>query len=98
MIDIKELIPNVQAMKDNVSARNVKADVDAVVGLYRISLEQKKALETYQAAANETARRIKSEADAERKAELIQQGKQLREKIAEEKKVSEQSGDRKSVV
>jgi len=83
MLDAAFIRDNLNAVKDNCRNRNVKADVDGVIGLddRRKQLLQHK--QTLEQRANEVSKLIPKEKDAAHKQELIAEGKALRPQIAE---------------
>ncbi|MBE7171142.1 MAG: serine--tRNA ligase [Williamsia sp.] len=85
MINVKELIGKpelVEAMKNNIKARQVDADVDQVVELYTAKLKAEQELEALRAQANKNAELIKSVPVAE-KPSYVTAGRELKQQIAE---------------
>ncbi len=82
MLDLHFLREHVDDVKANCRNRNVRADVDEVVRLdeTRRSLEHQ--AQDLQWQANEVAKSIPKEKDAERKQALIAQGRELRTRVA----------------
>src|SRR5262249_50407367 len=82
MLDAQFIRENLEAVKTNCRNRNVKADVDRVVQLD----DQRKRLvqetQTLQQRQNEISKKIPAEKDKDRKQALIQEGRELREKVA----------------
>jgi seryl-tRNA synthetase len=82
MLDAAYIREHLNEVKQNCHNRNVTADVDAVV---RLDDERKRlAQETQQVQQrqNEVSKLIPKEKDPQKKQELIQEGRQLREKVA----------------
>ena len=82
MLDAAFVRDNLEAVKANCRHRNVQADVDAVV---RIDDERRRlAHETQQLQQrqNEVSKLIPKEKDPQKKQELIQEGRRLREQVA----------------
>jgi seryl-tRNA synthetase len=81
MLDAPFIRENLDAVKTNCRNRNVKADVDRVVQLD----DQRKRLvqetQTLQQRQNAISKKIPAEKDKERKQALIQEGRELREKV-----------------
>jgi len=81
MLDANFVCENLQAVKDNCTNRNVKADVDRVVSLVGRRKELLQQQQTLQQRANEVQKLTPKEKDPTRKQELIGEGKQLREQV-----------------
>lgn len=82
MLDAQFIRDHLDEVKANCTNRNVTADVDRVAQLYD---ERKKLVQETQALQqrqNEVAKLTKGEKDAGRRQELIQEGKNLKEKVA----------------
>jgi seryl-tRNA synthetase len=97
MLDAAFIRQNLDAVKENCRNRNVKADVDAVV---RLDDERKRLvqeMQVLQQRQNEVSKAIPKEKDPEKKKALIEEGRQLREKVAaleEQKKQTQAQLDR----
>jgi seryl-tRNA synthetase len=76
MIDIKEVIKNIDLMKQNIINRNMKVNVDDVVAKYNAMVSNKQKLEELQREANEVANLIKK--GAENKQDLIKRGSEIK--------------------
>lgn len=90
MLDYKFIKDNLDAVKENIKNRNMTADADKVVELYdkRTALVTKQ--QDLQQQRNENAKAIKQKLDDEKRQELIQAGKKIKEDIAEvEKELSQ---------
>ncbi|MBN1797418.1 MAG: serine--tRNA ligase [Spirochaetales bacterium] len=83
MLDFKFIKDNADQVKDNSKRRNVKVDVDLVVELYgkRNALQQR--IDNLRQSRNENAQKMKGKLDQKQKAEFIQEGKELKETIAQ---------------
>src|SRR5207244_10948818 len=82
MLDAQFIREHLDAVKANCENRNVKADVDRVVQLddeRRRLAQETQALQQQQ---NELSKLIPKEKDKNKKQTLIQQGRELREKVA----------------
>ena len=90
MLDLKFIRDNVEAVRANVAHRHVTADPDLVVRLYDQRNQLLKELETLRAARNANADRMKGKLSAEERAPLIEEGKRLKESIAELEKRHEE--------
>jgi seryl-tRNA synthetase len=83
MLDLKYIRDNVDAVKDNVRNRHVTADPDLVVELYDKRNLLLKELETLRASRNANAERMKGKLSPAERTPLIEEGKRLKEGIAE---------------
>lgn len=83
MLDYKFIKDNLDAVKENIKNRNMTADADKVVELYdkRTALVTKQ--QDLQQQRNENAKAMKQKLDDEKRQELIQAGKKIKEDIAE---------------
>lgn len=94
MLDYKFIKDNLEAVKQNIINRNMTADADKVVELFdkRNALVTK--LQALQQKRNENAQSMKQKLDAEKRQELINIGKQIKEEISaienEEKQISQE--------
>ncbi len=82
MLDYKFIKDNLEAVKENIKNRNMTADADKVVELYdkRTSLVTKQ--QDLQQKRNENAKSMKQKLDNEKRAELIEAGKKIKEEIS----------------
>src|SRR5207247_5078776 len=81
MLDASFIRENLAAVKANCANRNVRADVDAVV---RLDDERRRLIgetQTLQQRQNEISKLIPKEKDKDKKQALIQEGRELREKV-----------------
>jgi seryl-tRNA synthetase len=91
MLDLKFIRDNVEAVRANVAHRHVSADPDLVVRLYDQRNQLLKELESLRAARNANADRMKGKLTAEERVPLIDEGKRLKESIAELEKRHEET-------
>jgi seryl-tRNA synthetase len=82
MLDAQFIRDNLNAVKANCRNRNVKADVDRVVQLDNERKRLVQEMQTLQQRQNEISKLIPQEKDRDKKQALIQEGKNLREKVA----------------
>jgi seryl-tRNA synthetase len=82
MLDPAFIRDNLAAVKANCVNRNVKADVDAVVALDEERRKLINETQTLQQRQNEISKLIPKEKDKDKKQTLIQEGRDLREKVA----------------
>jgi seryl-tRNA synthetase len=93
MLDAQFIREHLDEVKANCRNRNVKADVDAVV---RLDDERKRLLQetqTLQQRQNEISKLIPKEKDKDKKQALIQEGRELREKVTALEGQVKQVGD-----
>jgi seryl-tRNA synthetase len=83
MLDLRFIRENVEAVRANVAHRHVSADPDLVVRLYDERNRLLKELESLRAARNANAEKMKGKLSAEDRAPLIEEGRRLKEAIAE---------------
>jgi seryl-tRNA synthetase len=81
MLDLNYVRENLEAVKANCRNRNVKADVDAVVRLDDERRRLFQETQVLQQKRNENAKATGKEKDPAKKQALIQEGRELREKI-----------------
>ena len=81
MLDYKFIKDNLEAVKENIKNRNMNADADKVVELYdkRTSLVTKQ--QDLQQKRNENAKAMKQKLDDEKRAELVNAGKKIKDDI-----------------
>ena len=90
MLDPKFIRDNLEAVQENIRNRTVDADAELVARLYDERNAAIKELEALRANRNENAKRMKGKLEAEERAALIEEGKQLKAQIPElEQKVKE---------
>ena len=83
MIDLRELKSRYDEIITNIKNRSMKIDLDAIIALQdqRSSLLQE--VESFRYERNENAQKMKGKLDQETRARLIEEGKNLKAKIAE---------------
>jgi len=91
MLDLKFIRDNVDAVRANVAHRHVTADPDLVVRLYDERNRLLKELETLRAGRNANADKMKGKLSPEERAPLIEEGRRLKESIAELEKKHEET-------
>jgi seryl-tRNA synthetase len=91
MLDLKFIRDNLDAVRENVKHRHVAADPDLVVKLYDQRNALLKELELLRASRNANADKMKGKLSPEERAPLIDEGKRLKEKIAELEKSHEET-------
>ena len=94
MLDLKFVRDNVDAVRENIKNRHVTADADLVVRLYDERNVLLKELESLRASRNANAERMKGKLTPEARAPLIEEGKRLKESIAEVEKRHEETEKR----
>lgn len=82
MLDLKFVRENSDLVKKNVADRFMKVDVDLVVKLYDERAELHKEIDGLRQRRNENAARMKGKLDQSERGALIEEGKQLKERIA----------------
>ena len=75
MLDYRFIKENIDAVKANITARNMKADADLVVDLFDKRTAMVTSLQNMQAKRNENAAAMKGKLDADTRAKLIEEGK-----------------------
>jgi seryl-tRNA synthetase len=94
MLDIKFIKENLDLVKENSAKRNVKVDVDLVLDLYNRKNNMQGQLDALRNKKNENAQKMKGKMDQDERNRLIDEGKDLKNKISgieeEYKKISEQ--------
>src|SRR5262245_28207804 len=83
MLDIHFIRENLNAVKANCKNRNITADVDRVVALDEERRRLAQETQTLQQRQNELSKAIPKEKDPAKKQALVQEGRGLREKVAE---------------
>src|SRR5262245_119218 len=82
MLDAQFIREHLDEVKANVRHRNVKADVDRIVQLDDERKRLAQETQLVQQRQNEVARLVKAEKDPAKKQALIQEGKDLKAKVA----------------
>ena len=90
MLDYRFIKENLEAVKENIKNRNMTADADLVVKLYdeRTALTTK--LQNLQQKRNANAASMKQKLDAETRQKYIEEGKALKDEIAQAQKELEE--------
>src|SRR5215831_8508178 len=81
MLDVHYIRENAEAVKANCRNRNVTADVDRVVALDDERKRLAQETQTLQQRQNEISKLIPKEKDKDKKQTLIQEGRELRDKV-----------------
>jgi len=87
MLDIKFIRENIAAVRENIINRNMRADADLVVALYDEKNTLQQEIESLRQKRNLNATGMKGKLSPEERAALIEEGKSLKEKIAEAEKL-----------
>jgi seryl-tRNA synthetase len=82
MLGFKFIRENVSLVKDNVKKRNVEVDVDLVVELYGKKNVLQQHIDNLRQSRNENTQKMKTKLDQKQRELLINEGKELKEKIA----------------
>jgi len=82
MLDYKFIIENMDAVKTNIYNRYIKADAEAVARLYQKRTDLSTALQSLQQKRNANAASMKGKIDKEKRGDLIEEGKKLKDEIA----------------
>ncbi len=82
MLDYKFIKDNLEAVKENIKNRNMTADADEVVRLYDEKTALTTQLQNLQQQRNANAASMKQKLEADVRAKLVEEGKNLKEKIA----------------
>lgn len=82
MLDYKFIKDNLSAVKANITSRNMKADADLVVELYDKRTAMVTELQEIQAKRNANANAMKAKLEPEKRQQLIDEGKAIKEQIA----------------
>lgn len=83
MLDLRFIRENSEAVKANVAARHVEADVDRVLELYDRRNETIQEIEKLRRARNENAEAMKRKPSQEERERLIEEGKELKGRLPE---------------
>ena len=82
MLDYKFIKDNLAAVKENIKNRNMTADADLVVELFDKRTELVTEQQLLQQKSNENAKAMKQKLDNDKRQELIEIGKKLKEEVA----------------
>ena len=91
MLDLKFIRDNIDAVRRNVANRKVHANPDRVVELYDRRNAILHQIESLRASRNANADRMKGKLPPEERAPLIEEGKRLKDAIAEQEKLQEET-------
>lgn len=83
MLDLKYVREHPEAVRENIAHRHVTADLDTVLELYDRRNELLRTVENQRAQRNENARAMKQKLPEAERAQLIDEGKRLKQQIAE---------------
>lgn len=83
MLEYKFIKDNLEAVKKNIADRYMTADADLVVALYDEKLALQREVEELRQKRNENALSMKGKLDPETRTARIEEGKQLKDRIAE---------------
>ncbi len=84
MLDYRFIKDNLEAVKQNIADRNMKADAELVVQLFDKRTELVTALQSLQQKRNENAKAMKGKLPEDERKRLIEEGRTIKERIAEE--------------
>lgn len=82
MLDYRFIKDNLEAVKANIVARNMKADADAVVALFDRRTALVTSLQVLQTRRNDNAKSMKGKLSDEERSRLIEEGKSIKEEIS----------------
>ncbi|MBQ5781673.1 MAG: serine--tRNA ligase [Spirochaetaceae bacterium] len=82
MLDLRFIKENLDAVKKNIADRNMTCDAEKVVELYDKRTKLTTDLQSMQKLRNENAAKMKGKIDASLREQLIEEGKDLKQKIA----------------
>jgi seryl-tRNA synthetase len=83
MLDYRFIVDNLEAVKKNIANRFMKADADAVAALFNRKTSLSTALQDLQRQRNVNASAMKGKLEAGERARLIEEGKRLKDEIAQ---------------
>ncbi|MFW5828355.1 MAG: serine--tRNA ligase, partial [Alkalispirochaeta sp.] len=83
MLDLKYVREHPEVLRENIANRHVRADLDTVLALYDQRNELLQTVEEQRARRNENARAMKQSLSDQKRAELIEEGKRLKQGITE---------------
>jgi len=82
MIDLKQVKENIGQVRNNIRNRHMNVDLDRILSLHDERNQLLKTIEATRQQRNENAKKMKGKLDQETRDALIEEGKQLKEKIA----------------
>lgn len=91
MLDLKFVRDNVQLIKENVRNRFMSVDIDRVVRLYDARSELHQMIDDLRRRRNENAASMKAKLSQEERDRFVEEGKRLKEEIAEAEKHLEEA-------
>ena len=83
MLDYRFIKENLEAVKKNIQDRNMNADADLVVELFDKRTALVTEVQALQQKRNENAKAMKAKLDNDQRAALIEEGKSIKEQIAD---------------
>lgn len=83
MLDIKFVRDNIEEVQKNIEKRSVKANAQLVVDLYRKKNELQLEIDELRKVRNDNAAKMKQKLSDDERAKLVEEGKTLKNKIAE---------------
>ena len=83
MLDYRFIVENLPDVKKNIANRYMRADADAVAGLFKQRAERASGLQKLCQERNANAAAMKKEQDHEARSRLIETGKHLKERVAQ---------------
>lgn len=89
MLDYKFIKNNIEAVKENIKNRNMNVDAQKVVDMFDKKTMLTTELQEWQTKRNENATRMKGKLEQEERKVLIENGKQIKDKIGELEKECE---------
>ena len=82
MLDYRFIADNIDAVKQNIADRYIKADADAVVRLFGRRTELVTSIQNFQQKRNANAAAVKGKLEEKERQVLIEEGKKLKDSIA----------------
>ncbi len=86
MLDIKFIKENLDAVRENIKNRNMNADADLAVSLYDEKNALQQEIDSLRQQRNENSKKMKGKLSPDERNILIEEGKLLKDKIAEAEK------------
>lgn len=82
MIDLKQVKENIEQVRNNIRNRHMNVELDRILALHDERIQLLQTIEATRQQRNENAKKMKGKLDPETRKALIEEGKQLKEKIA----------------
>lgn len=82
MLDIKFVLENEGLIRENIKRRNAKCDYDSIISLYKEKIKLQQDIDTLRQQRNELSEKVRT-APKEEKAQVIEQSKDVKIKLAE---------------